>query len=224
MNYKRIINLSLLVFFLYIFKYILMILMSYVQFFFNEYSYAFLNVQVNLFNTVGFLFITWAYGREYWKNRPKGFLELSKNMSFLCLPLVVSFSLFTLHAYLSTNDTPWEAKVIFKLHEAQYKQDAMKYYRENVSKVTMEKDVSDSKDMPIGFPASLVRYNIVMNQDSTYTIKFQYIVSPFWGKGGYLYYSGTSNPILDDNTSGMLFWGNEFRCLEDKWYFWYFAL
>jgi len=224
MNYKRIINLSLLVFFLYVFKYIIMILMSYIQLFINEYIFALLNVGVNLFNTIGILVIIVVYSRIYWKNRPKGFLKIAKDMSFLCLPLFVSLSLFTLHAYLSTNDTPWEAKMIFKLHEAQYKQDAMKYYRENVGKVTMKKNVSDSKDMPIGFPALSVTHNIVMNQDSTYTIKTQYIVSPFWGKGGYLYYSGASSRILEDNTSSMLIWGDEFRYLEDKWYFWYFSL
>ncbi len=224
MNYKRIINLSLLVFFLYVSKYIVMILMSYIQLFINEYIYALLNVGVNLFNTIGILIIICVYVRIYWINRPKGFLKLSKDLSFLCLPLVVSLSLFTLHAYLSTNDTPWEAKVIFKLHEAQYKQDAMKYYRENVSKVTMEKNVSDVKDMPIGFPASLVEHNILMNQDSTYTISALYWVTPFWGKGGYLYYSGDSSPILEHNTRDFYLRGDEFRCIEDKWYFWYNAL
>jgi hypothetical protein len=88
----------------------------------------------------------------------------------------------------------------------------------------MEKKVSDAKDMPIGFPASSVSYNIVMNQDSTCTMSSLYWVSPFWGKSGYFYYSGDSSRVLDYNTGNILIWESEIRCVGDKWYFWYYSL
>jgi hypothetical protein len=109
-----------------------------------------------------------------------------------------------------------------KFNEAQYKQDAMKYYRKNVGKVTMEKNVSDAKDIHGGFPAYLVEYDLVMNKDSTYTMSAIYWVSPFWGGTGYVYYSGDSTLVLEHNTYGIR--GDEIRYLEDKWYFWYYSL
>jgi hypothetical protein len=154
-------------------------------------------------------------GLKLWKKKDGNWRKLLVNMAFVTLPLLAIIFSFTIRDYMFING---EYSYIFKLHSAQYEKDINEFYKENISKVTMDKGVYKIRHKYSSFPAYQVKYELSMNQDSSYLMMARYYFNPYpRNSSWFIYFSADSTYLLNYDSYRKP--GDEIYPLGGKWYY-----